>query len=64
MNAANVAVSASVSAVQTASALPEYPSSHTTATIPVVVVLDPVPPSILSLLLFATLIEAQVAAAA
>ena len=60
---ANVAVGLPTSAVQTALALPEYPSSHATATVPVVL-LVPVPPLVLSLLLFATSIEAQVAAAA
>ena len=57
---ANVAVVLPTSAVQTALALPEYPSSHATATVPVVV-LVPVP---LDLSLYATSIEAQVAAAA
>ena len=59
----NVAVSKLPSAVQVASPLPEYPSLHATATVSVVV-LVPVPPLVLSLLLFATSIEAQVAAAA
>jgi len=58
----NVAVSKPPSAVQVASPLPEYPTSHTTATIPVVV-LVPVPPLALSLSLLATSIESQVAAA-
>jgi len=58
----NVAVSKLPSAVQVASPLPEYPSLHATATASVVV-LVPVPPLVLSLLLFATSIEAQVAAA-
>ena len=60
---ANVAVVLPTSAVQVASPLPEYPSLHATATMSVVL-LVPVPPLVLSLLLFATSIEAQVAAAA
>jgi len=62
----NVAVSALASAVQIALPLPEYPSTHFTATVPVVV-LVPVPrtprlTSLASLSLLATSIEAQVAA--